>query len=299
MEQTIKKVGNRKVYYNSFESHTEYINHIKKFVDNKSSLLGTSCSNSEGFTGTKDIQESFKIAERGYELDTIDAELQEIKGTDQFELVPTFDVSGSEIDMGLLMTGIPEHMIEFNIQEVQNRYVHVVIGMSDACLIGADQILHRAAGVCSLIDRLESNQYRVKLSYHLANNTGFGPEENNPNSLMVPIKDYDQHLPMTELAGMLHPGFYRRIGFAYWETHKDWKSPMGKGTCPAGATSKKWAKEHPAIDKDENFVYLPSITEGGGGSHGILESKFRNFEDAKEYAKYVSENIEDLYSEKV
>jgi len=296
MESTIKTIKGKKIHMDSFENQAEYIEHVKKFVDNKSPKLNSSIDDHSEFRGTENIYESFEIAEKGYELDTIDAELQEIKGTDQFELTPTFDVAGSEVEMGLYMTGVPESMIEFNLQEVQNKYVHVVVGISDACGISSKQILNRAAGVCSLIDRLESNQYRVKLSYHLCNGTGFGAGGDDGQSLIVPIKDYDQHLPMTELAGMLHTGFYRRIGFAFWETHPLWKQPFGHGRSPAGAVTKQWAKEHHAIDETENFVYLPSITEAKGGWSGIMRTGFDGFDEAKEYAEYVSENIEDLYS---
>lgn len=300
MEKTIiKTVENNRVHYDYFPSIPNFVEYIDGYEQKKDRRLleGSSHTGSKSFTGTKDMAQSMEYAREGYELDKIDAELKEIKGTDKFELNPAFDVAGNEVEMGLFMTGVPESMIEYNIDEVKNKYVHLIIGASEACGISSNQIVNRSAAICSIVDMLENNQYRVRLSYLFAGR-GFGHSMNEKHSLLIDIKDYNTPMDMALLAGMLHPGFLRRLVFGFLELHPNWIRHGGYYYILREQEVKNIIVHHDQIDVGDQYLYLPSITEASGGSIGIMKTGFNMINEAKEYAEHVSKHIEDMYTTK-
>lgn len=243
-----------------------------------------------GWAGSKDMAETLEIAENGYELDKISAELEGIKSAERYELNQSFQVSGSEVDLGMYMEDIPECMVEFDMIE-SKKFVNLIIGVVESAGISSEQIMHRAVAVCSIIDRLESNNYRVKLSLSIAN-IQFSTN-GHKNWTYVDVKGYKEPMSIAHMAGILHTGFYRRLIFRYWEGHKNFNSYSGYGRVGSDKNSIDAVKQSGFVD--EEFVYLPSITEKEGGSYSkTLESRFSNVQDAEEYAKDVQDRIEEL-----
>lgn len=247
-------------------------------------------SNGKDFCGTETMEETLEIAENGYELDKISAELEGIRSAERYELNQSFQVSGSEVDLGMYMEDIPECMVEFDMIEAK-KFVNLIIGVVESAGISDEQIMHRAVAVCSIIDRLESQNYRVKLSLSIAN-INFSTN-GHKNFTYVDVKGYKEPMSIAHMAGILHTGFYRRLIFRYWEGHKNFNSYSGYGRTGSDKNAIDAVKQSGFVDED--FVYLPSITEKEGGSYSkTLGSRFRNIQDAEEYAKDVQDRIEDL-----
>lgn len=273
-----------------FDNLPEFLGETLKTPSHKRK---SSVKNSYRFTGTHDIDESIKYAEYGVDLDKIEVEMKEVEGNTREQLQASFDVSGSEVEMGMYMQGLPECMVEYNMHEVANKFVHIVIGVTEAGGINSQSIINRAAAVASIIDNLENNNYRVRLSMAIGN-SGFKRDSGmEGNMTIVDIKDYDEIMPISNLSGLLHVGFFRRLIFLYWEGHQKWGKPYGYGKCPSRGTNVAEIKKMDCLDS-EHWLYLPSITERQGGSYGIQGDAFRTTHDAKNYADYVSNNIEKL-----
>ena len=210
-----------------------------------------------GWSGSESLQETLEIAENGYELDKISAELEAIESSEQYELRQSFQVSGGEVEIGRFMTGEPECMIEFDIIE-SNKFVNIIIGVTESAGISSEQILNRAVSVCSIVDYLENNKYRVRLSLAIANVNI--DHAQGIDLTVVDVKDYKEPMSIARLAGILHTGFYRRLIFRYWEGLKHFKASVSEKT--------------------------------GGSESPTLAEKFNNIESAKKYAEDVQANIE-------
>lgn len=239
------------------------------------------------WSGSKDMAETLDIADNGYELDMIDTILEGIRSNEAIEVQPYYDVSGCEVNVGLYLSGEPECMLEYNVQEATN-FIHIVMGVVESAFVDKEQILNRAAAMTSIVDNLENNGYRVKLSMVIANQGGFTKTQHL--FTLVGIKDYQEHMDIARVAGILHPGFYRRLIFCYWEGHKDGPIRGGYGYPASGASV--YSKLKDIMPKDEEFVYLPSLCEASGGGYAHnLRSEFEKIEDAKNYADAVAEMI--------
>ena len=204
-------------YFNSLDEFVETANQTPQSY-RKSSKTG-----SQSFTGCKSIESAIEITKNGFELDKLHTLLNGIKSVDKYEIESYYDIAGCEVEIGRMMAGEPECMLEFTMQE-QHKFIHLIIGLSEACGIDSEQILNRAAAICSIVDHLENNNYRTKLSI-----TFYNPQMKNSSSsrdidthfIMVNIKEYMEPLSINKLAGVMHTGTNRRIYFMYMEGHKD------------------------------------------------------------------------------
>lgn len=242
------------------------------------------------FTGSKSMNDSIKIAQEGYELDSIETMLDGVKSSEGFELTQSFEVSGGEVEMGRYMEGIPECMIEFGFME-SKKFIHLVIGSVEAGRTTNKKILNRAAAICGIIDALEQDNYRVKLSLVMACEKFAGTTKTQLN--VIDIKDYKQPLSMAEVAGIIHTGFFRRIFWGMAENHKWGRGKtVGNTSVSSDTDILKGLKVAECIT--DNFIYLPSITEQQGGTMGLRGNDFQEYESAKQYIADVMNNLDKL-----
>lgn len=281
-----------KIIVDRFESIEDFIQTATTSKRNKPSSKESYTSEHarKSWAGSKSLKHTLEIAKNGYELDKIDSQIDSLKATEsQYEMESVFSVSGGDPDLGLYMSGEPECMIDFTAIEA-NKFVHLVIGVTEGAGTSSEQILNRATAVCSVIDRLENRKYRVRLSMGIVN-VNFNSKERITNCTIVKIKDYKEPMSIAEVAGVLHTGFYRRMIFRYWEGHKDFNQWHGYGSVGSENDAIRILRK----EIDDDFLYLPSVGEksGGSDSKGMMES-FSDIESAERYAEYVDEHIETL-----
>lgn len=280
-----KKQYNETLSYDSLDSYMEHALSTPKEHQRRAWT-----DTNESFRGTKDMDESVKIANEGFELDKIQSTLDGISSNDGYELRQSFQVSGGEVEMGMYMEGIPECMIDFDMIE-SKQFIHLVIGIVEAGRTQNEQILNRAAAICSIVDQLESDNYRVRLTLAIACEHHSGTS--NSQLVMVDVKDYKQPMAIASLAGVLHTGFFRRIVWSHQEGHK-WGigNSVGSTSISNEGNVIEGIKQSGHIQ--DSFIFLPSITEHQGGTHGLRSNNFKEFEDAARYAKDVQENLDKL-----
>lgn len=269
----------------------EYFDSVQQLIDQveniDESLHKSAWEDDERFRGTKDMAEAITIAHDGYELDTISAKLDGIRSQAGYELKPTFQVSGGVVEMGLYMEGIPECMIDFE-QIEAHRFVHLILGVTEAGGIDSNQILNRAAAMCSIVDGLESDNYRIKVSLAVTSEKFAG----GSHSIMtfVEVKGYKDIMSVANLAGVLHTSFFRRILWANDEGKPEAKDRnVGRTSVSNNERTMRGITDSGYVLDD--YVFLPSITERRGGTEGVT---FDEEEDIETYSKYIRENIEDL-----
>lgn len=230
-----------------------------------------------------------EMMETGYELDMIDAGLKGISTNDNYDIQPTFDVSGSDVDMGRYMSGEPECMIEYQIVQ-SYKYVNIVIGAADTSGMGTKRMLRRMIAITSIIDRLQNDNYRVKLSV-ATTNIDFGGGHHNIT--VVKIKDYDEPTSIVRLAAIAHPSYHRRLTFIYRGGHREYIKNGGGGMGCSGNEDTALMMLRESGFMQEDYIYLPSVTEMMGGAN-LSEVTFREDDDAKVYADYIVKHIDKL-----
>ena len=205
-----------------FKDLIEFVEEIEKTPESK---RDSSDENDEEWAGSRDIEQTLEYARYGYEIENIETEMEGLEAHAEARLEPQHDVAGSMVDMGRYMSGEPECMIDFKFTEANNKYIHLMIGTIEAAGLKTKQMHNRAVAIASIVDNLEDNGYRLKLSLVMANTrftTGRRDGSSQGNFTIVTIKDYDDIVPIANIAGVLHPSFYRRGIFQYWEGLRSW-----------------------------------------------------------------------------
>lgn len=242
----------------------------------------SSISGSHDFTGTHSFVEALTIAREGYDLEKLDLAIQAAESTENLRTMEVvMDVAGSVVEMGAFMAGIPENMMEFPMVE-DVKFMHIVMDTGEICDVDSQVFLNKSAATAWLVDHLENNGYRVKLDV-MYNNTG---GEYGAEAVMVTVKDFQEPLAIGQVAGTMHPGFFRRLMFRHIEIYYN-RIPWGYGRIEKNKeTIKQSLKE---LSGSREVIYLPSSENlSAFGFRGYVD--LNTIDGAKRWAEFFMNN---------
>ena len=130
-------------------------------------------------------------------------------------IATTHDVTGSFVDIGAYVDGIPECMIEFTPDKRPARFARIVVSATFAAGISPTEITRRGAAIAAIVDNLESQGIRcdVDAVMYIAPAEGSGLF-----TVTTSIKRAHDPLNLDTLTfALAHPAFLRRFGFALME----------------------------------------------------------------------------------
>lgn len=190
------------------------------------------------------------------------------------DFVTTFDVAGSEVDMGRYMAGEPECMSESMPMKVMRtgRVIKIAVPVCYSSMINAETVKARGAAVMALVNAFAMMQHPVEIYACLAiHGSGNYQREDGTRgdprlSYVIKVQDADQPLNMGRVMyALAHPTMLRQLIFALEHQENDdviWKFSIGSGYghAPYGAT----------IDdlniNIENAIILPELRSNSGWS---------------------------------
>lgn len=216
--------GEKEVDYH-FDGYGEMVDFAENRTKSKNAIHVASRRNGgeygSGFSGTSTFEEALKLARNGWsegreKVKALSSQILD-KVTALVERPElTYDVTGSDFDMGLLMSGAPEHWytIENRIEEGKGtRILKVVVNMSASAMIDKDMIIARGAVSAALIEALEYSGFRCEV-WVVEKAGGYGYNL----ATYACVKQADQQLDMDRLSfACVHPASLRRIVFAVAE----------------------------------------------------------------------------------
>lgn len=185
------------------------------------------------FTRTHSYKEAMELAKYGWTEGTNNIKDYQIKvfkklGTNARSLSPIYDVVGEFPDIGQYLNGEPEHLIRF--EEGENKHKKLIKILVNTCCSGGvdtDTILNRGIVITSLIDILENINYRVELTVGYV---GWGYDDTKIISNTIITKNFEEVLNLERLSFILmHPSFFRRLGFRAIELDIDMKKAVDNG----------------------------------------------------------------------
>lgn len=171
---------------------------------------------------------------------------------------------GIDYDMGLVVTGDPEHWMSYEYQTVEgegNRLVRITFDCTVSSGISAEIIQAKGAVLAALVELLELGGNRVEVVC-LPIRTGHGyayepKHENYTAYASVVVKRFEQPLDMNRLMfAFAHPSMLRRIGFRFAEN------------CPVavqnamGASYGSCIKEQPTEPETRCDIFIGSSIYG-------------------------------------
>jgi hypothetical protein len=162
------------------------------------------------FCGSESYEHAMQIAREGINLDKIQAAMTELNlGMKQQE--QAYSVSGAYVDIGTYLGGEPECMVTFQESE-EVKFVTIKFLFSENANVSAETFTNKVVVLASIIDRLETIGYRVRLIASCRCNS----ERSNPKfkfNMDVVVKDYKDNMSISQISGCVSVSFFRRIMF--------------------------------------------------------------------------------------
>lgn len=224
----------------TFGSLTEFAQYAETFAGQYGTAVWSDYM-SDWFFGTDDprseYQEAFKMAAEGWNfylersLALTDKVIDEIKDETTKDWVPTWDVSGSVVDMGMYVTGEPECMIDFPPTEISKvgRVVTLCVSLSVSAMMDADMMVRRGVVINALTEILAQRglgtEVWADISYQ-----GSAGYSHSQRILLKGTNDTIDHSRI--LYALANPSMFRVLSFA-----AAFGLPgMWRKTCSVGST---------------------------------------------------------------
>lgn len=210
-------------------SWTEWIDVVKEQRPNLPEYLGKPSSwvsgdDKEQWLGDGSVDDSIRFAEgEGYRAAILDSEklvahIETDLGMAMVnDFVTTYDVAGSEVDMGRFMAGEPECMRESVPMKVMRtgRVIKIAVPVCYPSTINAETVKARGAAVMALVNAFAMMQHPVEIYAGIAlegNRNRNGGKDRL--SYSIKVQDADQPLNMGRVMyALAHPTMLRHLGF--------------------------------------------------------------------------------------
>ncbi|MDT0270488.1 hypothetical protein RM844_29875 [Streptomyces sp. DSM 44915] len=179
----------------------------------------------DGWAGSG-FQESLRLATDGWaqalpETDVSIAALRERTGrrVRTTVLEPRWDVTGSEVDVGAFLAGVPECMVDAVPQQVTTRGRVVTLLVPAVCghQVPTDHIRHRGLALAAFCSAIVTAGHSVEVW------SGWGT--NLPDGRIAAVARVVSPAEPLDLGrlifAMAHPAMLRRLWFAVWETEPE------------------------------------------------------------------------------
>ena len=180
---------------------------------------------------------------------------QDILGNNRQEFQsPQFtrSVVGSGVNVGRFNAGMPDAMIVRKPMPMSMPVINIVFNLTCSGGIGAEAYMERGAAVAALVDLLELAGRRVSVTAVLSD----GHSSDQHAEYVVRVKHAGDPLQIDALAfALVHPAFFRRIGFSVLETMD--KASRKRLTVGDGGRGYGWVTE---AKFDRGDLYMPGMT---------------------------------------
>lgn len=130
-----------------------------------------------------------------------------------------YDLTGDFVDVARVLSGEPECFGTMHNGLVTKRFANIVVNGNHACRVDQSWIDRKAQRVTRLVDFLETNNVRCKLTVVFSNNN---------SHLEIVVKQYDDRLDLNDVSVALSADFFRRFEFYFSEHSKCHTSSYGR-----------------------------------------------------------------------
>lgn len=214
------------VYKHTYKSISELVNyiHTHEIQEEVYKQIGkpSSLKVGGGFSGTYTYDEAEELLLHGWEEGTkkIKDKLAEVKVSNYKNKTKNiYSPVGYQCSVPRYLQGMPDSMVnKVNVQK-KNKVITINKSFSYSCVVSENRILDESIKVLCLINKLESEGYRVKLNVIAVSKV---PSEEEYNVIKICIKQSSQRLNIKQIAfPLVHPAMLRRIMFALLERYEE------------------------------------------------------------------------------
>lgn len=212
----MKEIIKNKTITWKFESLMDY----KRKMQELGSGHGEGGETGRGWHGTKSWDDFITLLDEGDKkvTDKIKTEtksqIAELGKKYQEELKNyRFDVVGEFFDIGLVLTGVPEHWLEPEYEEVEKPKVDLIINASFPDSTDLDGIVKNAGKVLAIAKILEDHGVMVGIKAVTGGKNFMNGDKYTEALFETTVKGYDEPLNYTKCSSIITPTYLRRGWF--------------------------------------------------------------------------------------
>jgi hypothetical protein len=208
----------------ALESYRQFMDDNREFKNAKylSSMAVEHNESRRGFSGAQSYTVFQDLLQNGDD-DVIKSiktatkqNIKELQKTYEKELVGyKFDVSGKFFDIGLVLSGVPEHWLEEEYQEQGKVMVEILINGTFPSKTNKEDVIKNSAKILAMTQILEDNDVLVKIKIVSCIKEYGGKEKYL--YIATDVKDYDEPINYKKCSALLSPTYLRRGAFKIME----------------------------------------------------------------------------------
>jgi len=207
----------------TLESYKRFMEDNREFKDAKYlSSMRNEDEEDKDFSGSKSYDDYMDLLNNGDEniiksIKTATKQnIAELQKTYEKELVGyKFDVSGKFFDIGLVLSGVPEHWLEEEYQEQGKVRVEILINGTFHWKVKKDDVIRNSAKILAMTQILEDNDVLVKIKV-VSCIKDYGSSKKYLY-IATDVKDYDEPINYKKCSALLSPTYLRRGAFKIME----------------------------------------------------------------------------------
>lgn len=184
------------------------------------------------------------------------------------DFVTTYDVAGSEVDMGRFMAGEPECMIESLPMKVMRtgRVIKIAVPVCYPSTMRAETVKARGAAVMALVNAFAMMQHPVEIYAGISFEGDKHGSKKDRLSYSIKVQDADQPLNMGRVMyALAHPTMLRYLGFA--AEHQEKEEAVSSFSIGGSYGHPSYAMQIEDLNINvENAIILPPLMSNYGWS---------------------------------
>lgn len=182
--------------------------------------------------GTRDMPTALKYFRYGWEEATEAIAIEDaaltIPRPIENEFTVYHDMAGGAVDVGAFVSGVPENMLQFEVQQRNKKTVKLLVNVGASGGTSSTKLKQRGLAIIGMIDWLERSGYRVRLDVCDTIGNGWGGYGDHHWCLAFCAKDFSQPLDLPRIAFMAcSSAMLRRIFFGVEDLSPDFTTCFG------------------------------------------------------------------------
>lgn len=222
----------------TFTSWSDMLDYCRRTPPMPADAHQASRAGTRSFTETESFDAAMRLAELGWPEATAKAAALTAALVDKVSSLMehdriTYDVTGRDFDVSMMLTGEPEHWSDTETvitEGPSTRILRIVVNGFVSAGVSTDVIIARGAAIAALIATLELSGFRVEVIHR----TPFHCSSTKLD-VITPIKSADQPLDLDRLIFAVgHPSMFRRLMFSALEHNPAERTHLttyGKSNC--------------------------------------------------------------------
>ena len=213
----------QKIEFSSLEDFYKYITNTpinETFKWDK--LSSVNCS--EQFSGTKSFEEAVELFKNGWS-EMAERLSNRLKAEGKFEPTMIYrnvqSVQGYHPIVPLYLMGIPNNMVTRKMVPMKQKVVTLNKSLDYSSRVKTEQIVEESIKAFRIIQKLESQNYRVNLNLVIGTSGTRGLSQTNEKYFIkIRLKSANEKLNISKLSfPLVHPSMLRRLYFRFIEVH--------------------------------------------------------------------------------